>query len=205
MTHQHLIHSDEYLKLSRICDLNNRSKCVVLDPDAFILSSNFSSKKVWLNFQGKNLFYRKCSDPTAFILREPIKNWDEITYCDYKLIHESLKSDEQLIVLKYLLISSDNPFILHISVDSSDALLIELLDTLKYLPLNNRRAIGIQIIDHTERTTDITDVVTLTKVLFNPSILKNLVCLDYYKESYTNSFQKYYVNLLDGDLTIQHY
>ena len=173
---------------------HDRNSSVVIDPFSFLPFNDYVP--LWENRQSRGYLYRMCSDPGTATLRESIHNWSEIQFCDYKLYNPSLSVEEQFKLLQFWL-TNPEPRIrfLHISIDDSRAVPLQLLATLE--GLNWGGLLGIQILDHCDCAVSPSHYASV-RSLFD---VNRLVGLDYVRQSYTQQYPSVHYNLLAQELT----
>lgn len=168
----------------------DRNSSVVIDPYSF-LPFNPRSRIPWQNRQPIGYLYRLCSDPATQTARERVHNWDTIRFCDYKLHTASLDLTEPFQLLE-LWLTNPEPRIrlLHISIDDSEAVPLQLLATLKGLRWSG--LLGIQILDHCDCAVTDSHYASV-RSLFDTN---RLVGLDYIRQSYTQQYPSVKYDLL---------
>jgi hypothetical protein len=151
-------------------------------------------------------FYRNCHDVDDPITHppEPIRNWDSVVFCDFKLydvsLHPATMSWVNAILNKFT--NNFQPTkILHISLDQSGTDVLKLLNTIPIQSLQINNKLVIEIYDRTETIKTSQEARTKIANLFNrPEIL-----LTYYWNTSYHSDTGYGLEISDSNSSIDFF
>jgi len=127
----------------------DRDHSIVIDPWGFMRPTDndhyaLLDQNKWLNRQGANFFYRRCTDPDHGIAREQVKNFSIVNTIDYKLYSVNLSQHGPQRLLQRILVNPEPCKLLHISIDDQQCRYPEhLMDTFRRLEFRGQLAIEI--------------------------------------------------------------